>query len=299
MKIKIRKFDPSTIKKDAVVLLIGKRGSGKSTLMKDIMYHMRDKLDFGVAMSPTEETTESLGTYVPRSCIYNSYSSAALDVMLELQRQQVRKGRFKNVYVLMDDCMYDNKVMKGVNMRQLFMNGRHRKIFYMNCVQYMMDMPAALRSQVDYVFALKENIISSREKLWKFFFGMFQDFNDFNKVMNECTQNFECIVLDNTTRSNDPSDSIYWYRASPTIPPFQLGQRVFWSLDRKFYRDKDEEAGRGAGETVLGVRDMAGRDAAAAATRDNVLMIEKQDVRGESMSVVSHVQRPSFRGRGA
>jgi hypothetical protein len=51
--------------------------------MKDIMYNMRDKLDFGVAMSPTEETTESLGTYVPRSCIYNSYSSAALDVMLE------------------------------------------------------------------------------------------------------------------------------------------------------------------------------------------------------------------------
>ena len=28
MKIKIKKFDPTTIKKDAVVLLIGKRGSG-------------------------------------------------------------------------------------------------------------------------------------------------------------------------------------------------------------------------------------------------------------------------------
>ena len=83
MKIKIKKFDATTIKKDAVVLLIGKRGSGKTTLMKDIMFNMKDKLDFGIAMSPTEETTASLGSFLPPSCIYNTFSSTALDTMLE------------------------------------------------------------------------------------------------------------------------------------------------------------------------------------------------------------------------
>jgi hypothetical protein len=283
MKLKIRKFDPSTMKKDAVVLLIGKRGTGKTTLMKDIMYYMRTKLDFGVAMSPTEETTEALSSFVPQSCIYNTFSNTALGVMLELQRQQVKKGRFKNVYVLLDDCMYDKKVMSGVNVRELFMNGRHRKIFFMNSVQYMMDMPAALRSQVDYVFALKENIISSREKLWKFFFGMFEDFRDFNKVMNSCTQNFECIVLDNTSRSNDVSDSIFWYKADPTLPRFQLGQPVFWDLHRRFFHDKDAEAEKD-GDTVLGVREQmtmaaAGRGGGGS-ERNAMLMIEKAQVDG-------------------
>jgi energy-coupling factor transporter ATP-binding protein EcfA2 len=237
MKIKIKKFDATTIKKDAVVLLIGKRGSGKTTLMKDIMFNMKDKLDFGIAMSPTEETTASLGSFLPPSCIYNTFSSTALDTMLEHQRVQIKKGHNRNVFLLLDDCMYDKKVMAGTNTRELFMNGRHRKIFFMNSVQYMMDMPAALRSQVDYVFALKENIISSREKLWKYFFGMFQDFRDFNKVMNSCTQGYECIVVDNTVRSNDLSDCIYWYQANVSLPPFRMGADVFWRLDSNYYDD--------------------------------------------------------------
>jgi hypothetical protein len=163
--------------------------------------------------------------------------------MLEHQRKQIKKGSKKNIFLLLDDCMYDKKIMAGTNTRELFMNGRHRKIFFMNSVQYMMDMPAALRSQVDYVFALKENIISSREKLWKYFFGMFQDFRDFNKVMNSCTQGYECIVVDNTTRSNDLSDCIYWYQANVNLPAFRMGAQVFWDLDANYYQDRTDPDG--------------------------------------------------------
>ena len=241
MRIKIKKFDPTTIKRDAVVLLIGKRGSGKTTLLKDIMFHMREKLDFGVAMSPTEETTDALGSFLPRSLIYNAFSSHVLDTMLEHQRREIKKGKVRNMFLLLDDCMYDRKIMTGTNTRELFMNGRHRKIFFINLLQYMMDLPAALRSQVDYVFALKENIISSREKLWKYFFGMFQDFRDFNKVMNSCTQGYECIVLDNTVRSNEVADCIYWYQANPNLPDFRLGDSAFWDLDAQYFQDRSTD----------------------------------------------------------
>lgn len=280
MKLKIRKFDASTMKKDAVILLLGRRGTGKTTLIKDLMYHMRNKLDFGVAMSPTEETTEALSSFVPQSCIYNTFSNAALGVLLELQRQQVKRGRFKNVYVLLDDCMYDKKVMASLHMRELFMNGRHRKIFFINSVQYMMDMPAALRSQVDYVFALKENIISSREKLWKFFFGMFEDFRDFNKVMNSCTQNYECIVMDNTSKTGELTDSIFWYKADPTLPRFQLGQQVFWDLHKRFYHDREATTDGDDGDTVLGVREQMNMGDGGKPARPGVMMIEKAHVDG-------------------
>ena len=271
MKIKIKKFDATAIKKDAVVLLIGKRGSGKTTLMKDIMFNMKDKLDFGVAMSPTEETTASLSSFLPPSCIYNSFSSTALDTMLEHQRKQIKKGSKKNIFLLLDDCMYDKKIMAGTNTRELFMNGRHRKIFFMNSVQYMMDMPAALRSQVDYVFALKENIISSREKLWKYFFGMFQDFRDFNKVMNSCTQGYECIVVDNTSRSNDLSDCIYWYQANVNLPAFRMGAQVFWDLDANYYQDRTDPDGDNEDPERVSTK---------GARKVTKLMVEKQDKYG-------------------
>ena len=40
MKLELKKFDPSTIKSDSVIVFIGKRNTGKSYCMKDILsYH--------------------------------------------------------------------------------------------------------------------------------------------------------------------------------------------------------------------------------------------------------------------
>ena len=38
--------------------------------------------------------------------------------------------------------------------------------------QYVMDLPPDLRTQVDYVFSLRENVMSNREKLYKQFFAL-------------------------------------------------------------------------------------------------------------------------------
>lgn len=90
---------------NSIVLLVGKRGTGKSTLVSDICYHMRNKLDVGIAMSPTEECTDSLSQYVPGSWIYPDYSEHRLRTLLEVQRGQWKRGHGHQAYVIMDDCM--------------------------------------------------------------------------------------------------------------------------------------------------------------------------------------------------
>ena len=88
---------------------------------------------------------------------------------MALQRQHWKRGHGSNVFLLLDDCMYDRGIFRGDTgklFRQLFMNGRHRRIFFLNCQQYAMDMPPDLRSQVDVVFQLRDNILSSRKKTW-------------------------------------------------------------------------------------------------------------------------------------
>ena len=158
------------------------------------------------------------------------------------------------------------------------MNGRHLKVTFINAMQYVMDMGPDLRSQVDYVFALRENIISNLTKLWKFFFGIFNDFNDFQKTFKALTEDNGCIVIDNTVKSNQIQDSIFWYKASVNIPRFKLGRSRYWTLSGCYYRTQDEI-----------------EEAAVAVSDDNrILSVEKQPEAVEETTEPRKTQNPDL-----
>ena len=241
--LNISHFDMGTLKPDATVLLVGKRGTGKSTLLKDLMFNMASHFDFGIAMSPTEESTQMFSSVIPESLTFSEFNEKAVGRMLAYQKRHIKRagGKHRNMFIIMDDCAFDAKSLKNKFMREVFMNGRHRKIFLVFAVQYMMDVPSCLRGQIDYVFAMRDNIIDQREKLWKYFCGMFTDYKDFSAVMDSCTQGYNCLTINNTVRSNIPEDCVFWYCAEPCLPPFQLCSPVFWRLHEHFFRDWELE----------------------------------------------------------
>lgn len=233
-ELDLRRFDPSTMKPHRIAICIGKRGTGKSILIRDLLYHMRHKLDYGIAMSPTHDSADSFASFMPPSSVYREYRAEVVEKMLLSQRDRSHErgmDALRSLYLVLDDCMYDKAVMKGRTIRDLFMNGRHSKIFFMCAVQWCMDLNPALRTQVDYCFCLRENLISNRERLWKYFFGVFPRYEDFSRVFDACTTNYECLVIDNTVQSNNIEDCIFWYKASNTVPPFRLCKPVYWELD--------------------------------------------------------------------
>jgi hypothetical protein len=97
-----------------------------------------------------------------------------------------------------------------------------------------MDLPPDLRTNIDFVFILRENIIQNQDKLYKNFFGIFPHVDTFREVMNSCTEGFDCLVLDNTSRSNKISDCIFWYRAKPNRK-FKIGSKELWNYHDKNY----------------------------------------------------------------
>ena len=109
-------------------------------------------------------------------------------------------------------------------------------------MQYCMDLTPDLRANVDYVFILRENIVQNREKLYRSFFGIFPTFDMFNQVMNSCTENYECLVLDNTSKSNKIEDCVFWYKAS-LHKNFRIGSPQLWSYHRKHYNPNKQEKG--------------------------------------------------------
>jgi molybdopterin-guanine dinucleotide biosynthesis protein len=242
MNVNIKKFDPSTIGDNRVLVFIGKRGTGKTTLVTDILYHKKH-LPVGIVMSGTEEGNSYYQQFIPDLFVYNEYDPEVVDKVISRQKGIVKKNKDNsNVFVLLDDCMYDKRLVRDKGTRAIFMNGRHWNIFFMLTMQYCMDLSPDLRANVDYVFILRENIIQNREKIFKHFFGIFPNYEMFSQVLNSCTENYECLVLDNTSKSNKIEDVVFWYKAK--IRPsgsFRVGSPKFWACHNKRYNPDHDD----------------------------------------------------------
>ena len=236
MNVQLRKFKPDKMADDKVCVFIGKRGTGKSTLVTDILYYKKH-IPAGIVMSATEEGNHHYKQFVPDLFIYGDYEKEAIERVLDRQKKIISAGHTSGSFVLLDDCMYDRKFMKESCIRQCFMNGRHWKIFFMLTMQYCMDLTPDLRANVDYIFILRENVLQNREKLYKSFFGVFPTFDMFNQVMNACTENYECLVLDNTSKSNKIEDCVFWYKAK-LRKNFRIGSDQLWNFHKRNYNTK-------------------------------------------------------------
>jgi energy-coupling factor transporter ATP-binding protein EcfA2 len=233
---KIKKWDPSACKLHRIYLLVGRRGSGKTVLLRQLMYVLRDKIDFCMAFCPTVESRNMLKEHLPEACVFDRLVQSKVDETVHTMGALADKGRTKSILAVFDDCLYDKKAFSTKSMREIFFNGRHLKITAIILVQYLVDICPSLRANVDYCVCFKDNIISNKMRLWKFMFGLLSTLDDFISVMDRCTQNYECLVLDNTGASSAISDSLFWYKADATLPKFKVGAAVFFALSRKMKR---------------------------------------------------------------
>ena len=102
-------------------------------------------------------------------------------------------------------------------------------------------MPPDIRTQIDYVFCLRENIIANQKRLYENFFGCFQKFSHFQEAFISCTNNYECLVLDNNSKSNKIEDCVFYYKATPDRN-YKIGSKELWNyLDSRMREDDDED----------------------------------------------------------
>ena len=231
MEVQLRKFDMSQVKDDKVVVLIGKRETGKSFLCKDLLHHHRD-IPCGQVISGTEAANGYYSKMVPPLFIHDEYTAPIIANVLKRQRMMIDKINSNanidpRLFLLLDDCIYDQSWVKDKNVRSLFMNGRHYKILFIITMQYALGIPPNLRTNVDFVFILRENFVTNRRRLYEHYAGMFPSFEMFCQVMDQCTENFECLVINNNAKSNKLEDQVFWYKASEH-DDFKLGAQEYW-----------------------------------------------------------------------
>jgi len=257
MTLELKRFDMKKISfkpnenKGPVCVLIGRRDTGKSFLVRDLLYYHQD-IPIGTVISGTEEGNGFYGTHVPKLFIHDEYNTAIIENILKRQRgvlkqMQKEQAAYKRTtidprtFVILDDCLYDNGWAKDKMMRLLFMNGRHWKIMLVITMQYPLGIPPNLRTNIDYVFILREPYITNRKRIYENYAGMFPTFESFCQVMDQCTENYECLVINNNSKSNKLHDQIFWYKADPH-GDFRLGSKEFWEMSKNLGSDDEDDA---------------------------------------------------------
>ena len=258
MTLELKKFSMKSIKFDPnqnqgpVIVLIGRHDTGKSFLVKDLLYYHQD-IPVGTVISGTEAGNGFYGSVVPKLFIHDEYNTAIIQNILKRQKVVLKeikkeieayKRRTSKIdpraFVILDDCLYDNSWSRDKMMRLLFMNGRHWKIMLVITMQYPLGIPPNLRTNIDYVFILREPYINNKKRIWENYAGMFPTFESFCQVMDQCTEDYECLVINNNSKSNKLVDQIFWYKADPHNN-FKLGSKEYWELSKNINSDDEED----------------------------------------------------------
>lgn len=140
MTLELKKFNMRDItfkvneNKGPVIVLIGRRDTGKTVLVRDLLYYHQD-IPIGTVISGTEAGNGFYKEHVPKLFIHDEYNTVLVENVLRRQRavmKQMKKevDTYKKTsidpraFVIMDDCLYDQAWTRDKMMRLLFMNGK-------------------------------------------------------------------------------------------------------------------------------------------------------------------------------
>ena len=217
------------------IVIIGKPGTGKSTLIKALLYSKRHIFPVGMAMSGSEDTNHAFAEIMPSTFVYNNYDEDKIKDFVK--RQKLAREHLPNSWsvMILDDCTDDPKVFNKPLQNALYKKGRHWNMMYILSLQYALDIKPQIRTNIDGVFILRESLETNREKLYKNYASIIPTYELFSEIMDKLTEDFHCIYIHNTTRSNNWKDCVYYWKAPVISKSWKLGCPEYWAFHEDRY----------------------------------------------------------------
>ncbi|MEM0354130.1 MAG: ATPase/DNA packaging protein [Thermoplasmata archaeon] len=241
-KFQIFEFKLEKMVPDPAIVMIAKRGSGKSYITRDIIYHLRN-IPGGVVIAPTDRMNSFYKYFFPDLFIHYDIKEDILKKILIRQTMMIEKAKVKSKQgkkvdpsgiLIMDDCLARKKSWaKDENILEILMNGRHYKLTYILTMQTPLGIHPELRLNFDYIFLLKEDSAINKKKLWDNYASMFPSLSAFEKVFSVCTKDYCSMVIDNRRPADNIQDKVFWFKAKKR--KFRFGSKSFQELHKKYY----------------------------------------------------------------
>ncbi len=245
VKLKIQEFDPNNIETGAICIFIGKRKSGKSYTMRDILYYKKNYPAVKL-VCPTEKLNEDFSKIIPKIFVEDEFSNDSMKKLFLRQidiKKQNKKGSNIDgrIIVIFDDLLASSHLWKkNTYVKKIFMNGRHYNIDFFLSLQYSIGIDPDLRKQADYIFIFRENLMNEREKLYEHYASLIPTFKLFCRILEIVTEDFGCLVIKNVAQTNNWLENIFYYKASPQPKTYRLCSSDAWSFN-DLYNESDDE----------------------------------------------------------
>ena len=217
------------------------RNTGKTTLIKSLLYSKKHIIPVAMVQSGSEEGTGSYAEFIPDTFIYNDYEEQKVTDFVE--RQKYAREYLPNPWacLILDDCTDEPKVLNTGLQRGLFKRGRHMGLLYILSLQYALDLKPGTRVCIDGTFILKENNLQIRKKLFDNYASVIGDFGLFCQIMDQITGDYTALYIHNSGQSNDWRDCVFYYKP-PRIPSsFKFGAKDYWNFHKARYDSNFKE----------------------------------------------------------
>jgi hypothetical protein len=252
----IPKFNLEQIGDGSVSGIVGRRGSGKTSILDNILYVKR-RIPDGIGCSGSEESNGNLSKRIPPSFVFPDYNREAIGLAYKRARQQnsIRKKAGlpkKFTFIILDDVAYDKNFTNDPLIKEIFFNGRHNGVFFIFTQQYALCVKPDLRAQIDYVFLCREPIQKNRKKLWESYAGVIPTFKEFEDIMDRVCRDYRCLVIAQNQVSGNIEDSVFWFKADTNLPDFKMGSQVYWRKHYERFNPHYDEEENEYGEPQVG-----------------------------------------------
>lgn len=213
-ELQIREFPLHKMNPNSKLVIIGKPATGKSTLIAQIINTFKHIFPTAMIFSGSEDNNHFYSKIFPDLYIHSEYSEEQIEKFRNRQKLAMANPDVNpKAILIVDDCSDDPKFFGRPVFQSIFKRGRHWEMMFILALQYAKDIKPVIRTNVDYTFLFREPNEDMRKIIHKNYASITGSYSDFCDMMDQLTEDYHCIVIDNRVQSNNVSDCVFYFKA--------------------------------------------------------------------------------------
>lgn len=211
----------TNIEDAGLYIITGLQGSGKSRLIKSILYNKRKKFYCGLVFCQTDFSDMDNGyDYIPQGFVHPNYNEKVLKKFMNIQKKLVKDGTPKYSFIVLDDCCTKN-IWTSALFKSISVQLRHYKVLMILSVQFPNMIPPTWRSNAFGSFMFQTNQSNALKSLYESYGGAYGTYNEFKDFLMKSTGDHRFVHFDSRSKASNPRDR-YKVLKCPEIPDFTM-----------------------------------------------------------------------------
>lgn len=197
------RLNSSDIEDYATIMIIGKRGAGKSTIVNNILSKYDENfLANSLIISPTEQYTPNYSKKYPYTHIETEYQQEYIE-------QYLNTGPGA---IVLDNCLKSNGHWKNdLYLMELLHHAKYYNKLLIITSSFPLDFDDS-KNAFDYIFLLSEDFFQNQKRLYDHYAEIYETFELFKNDFVNLTKHYNAMVINQNSNKNN-NDQISWFNA--------------------------------------------------------------------------------------